>query len=360
MHRERRHRFGAVAATFATAWYTAWLAWGVGGERSVLYVADLGTVLAALVATALCLRAGFRHAGTLRRFWLLLAAACGAWTVAEAIWAVYQLVLGTEVPVPSLADVGYLGAIPLAVAALLSHPAMRGGGGRRTPALIDGLAIATALLFLSWTFVLGPLWESTDLTTAGGLVALAYPFGDVVIVFFILLVIRRMTRDGRLSLWWLLAGLLALALADSAYAYLVEVNAYQAGTLLDSGWVAGYLAIAVGALCSDSRGGVARRAKPAPALAPVLAAFLPMLAALTVVGIQIELGQRPDRAALVMAFALVVISLVRQALLVLELIAPHDEWEGGVVMRLYAALRGGTLEERVDPAPPLSPDGSPL
>ena len=61
-----------------------------------------------------------------------------------------------------------------------------------------------------------------------------------------------------------------------------------------------------------------------------------------------------------MAFALVVISLVRQALLVLELIAPHDEWEGGVVMRLYAALRGGTLEERVDPAPPLSPDGSPL
>ena len=263
---------------------------GVGGETSVLYVADLGTVLAAVVATALCLRAGFRHAGTLRRFWLLLAAACGAWTVAEAIWAVYQLVLGTEVPVPSLADVGYLGAIPLAVAALLSHPAMRGGGGRRTPALIDGLAIATALLFLSWTFVLGPLWESTDLTTAGGLVALAYPFGDVVIVFFILLVIRRMTRDGRLALWWLLAGLLALALADSTYAYLVEVNAYQAGTLLDSGWVAGYLAIAVGALCSDSRGGVARRAKPAPALAPVLAAFLPMLAALTVVGIQIGSG----------------------------------------------------------------------
>ncbi len=359
MHRARRHLLSGVGAAFATSSYAAWLAWGVGGETSVLYVADLGTVLAALVATVLCLRAGNRQAGRLRLFWRLLAAACGAWTLGEAIWAVYDLVLHRDVPVPSFADVGYLAGVPLAVAALLSHPAMRGSGARRSRGLIDGLAVATALLFLSWTFVLGPLWESTDLTTAGGVVALAYPFGDVVLVFFVLLVVRGMTRDGRLALWWLLAGLLAMALADSTYAYLVEVNAYETGTLLDSGWVAGYLAIAVGALCSDSRGGVAPRAEPSAGLAPILAAFLPLLAALTVVGIQIELGQRPDRVGLIMAFVLVVISLLRQGLLVLELIAPHGEREGGVVMRVYASLLGGTLEDRAEPAAPLAPDGSP-
>ena len=64
--------------------------------------------------------------------------------------------------------------------------------------MFDGLVVATALLFLSWTLVLGPLWRSADLSTWAGVVALAYPFGDVVIVFFIVLarVQHQQQRDG--------------------------------------------------------------------------------------------------------------------------------------------------------------------
>jgi len=69
--------------------------------------------------------------------------------------------------VPSWADVGYLGAIPLAAAALLCHPGMHTAGSHKTRATLDGLAIGTAVLLLSWTFVLGSLWRHTDLTTAG-------------------------------------------------------------------------------------------------------------------------------------------------------------------------------------------------
>jgi hypothetical protein len=53
----------------------------------------------------------------------------------------------------------------------------------------------------------------------------------------------------------------------------------------------------------------------------VLAPFLPMLTALTVAAIQIELGHRLDRAAWSMAFTLVGFVLVRQALLVVDLLA---------------------------------------
>jgi len=74
----------------------------------------------------------------------------------------------------------------------------------RARSVLDGMVIATALLFVSWTLVLGPLWRSTDLTTLGGLVTLAYPFGDVVIVFFIVLAIRGMTGENRSALWCLL------------------------------------------------------------------------------------------------------------------------------------------------------------
>ena len=52
---------------------------------------------------------------------------------------------------PSWADVGYLSAIPFAVAALVAHPATGGGGTRKARSLFDALLVATALMFLSWT-----------------------------------------------------------------------------------------------------------------------------------------------------------------------------------------------------------------
>ena len=67
-----------------------------------------------------------------------------------------------EVPAPSWADLGYLSAIPLTVAALVVHPATKGSGTRKARSVFDGLVIATALLFLSWTLVLGPLWRSAN------------------------------------------------------------------------------------------------------------------------------------------------------------------------------------------------------
>src|SRR5665811_1954812 len=171
-------------------------------------------------------------------------AATAFWTFAEIVWGYYALVLDVEVPVPSWADVGYLSAIPLAVAALVVHPATRGSGTRKARWVFDGLVVATALLFLSWTLVLGPLWRSTDLSTWTGIVSLAYPFGDVVIVFFIVLAIRGMTGENRLSLWCLLAGLLAMALSDSTFTYLTEVAKYTSGSVIDTGWVVAYLGIA--------------------------------------------------------------------------------------------------------------------
>lgn len=338
-------------AVFATALFSAWLAWGIGGETFVLYVDDLGTLAAALTATALCLRAATLQASQLRRFWGLLAAACGAWTLGEAIWAVYDLVLEQPAPVPSWADVGYLAGIPLTIGALLSHPATQDSRVRRARFVFDGLLVATALLFLSWTFVLGPLWRSTDLTTVGGLVTLAYPFGDAVIVFFIVMIVRRMTRQGRLALWCLVAGLLAIAIADSTYAYLTEVKAYETGNLIDTGWFVGYVAIAVGAFCSGARASVAPRSEPSvPTLAPIVAPFVPLLVALSVIGI----GHRPGSAALVMAFSLVALALGRQCLLVADLIAPRGGRKGRAGARLHAALLGA-IPEQAAVDPPLRP-----
>ena len=347
-------RFPAALAlaALATATFAAWVGWGVGGELTTLYVDDLGTVAAGLAASLLCFQAGSRQVDGVRRFWCLLAAACAAWTLGEVIWAFYDLVLREEIPVPSWADLGYLGAIPLAVAALLCHPALAGDRARKTRSLLDGLLVASALLFLSWTLVLGPLWHTTDLSTLGGLVAIAYPFGDVVIVFFVVLAVRRMPAGDRLPLWWLLGGLLILALSDSVYAYLTEVQGYETGSLIDTGWFAGYLAVALGALCSEAGRVTAREVDSSqPALAAVVVPFVPILAALGAVALKPHLVQELDPVAYLAASGLVLLVLARQLLLLHDIAGSSQEREGTLVERLQAALGAPVAEPQHLEAP---------
>jgi len=331
-----RHRAELAAAASAlsiTFTFFLWLVLHVGGNSGVRYFDDIVTALAALSACVACLLAGRHQSGSERRFWMLLALALGAWTFAEVIWGVYDLVLRVAVPVPSWADVGYLGAIPLAAAALLCHPGMRATGNYKTRATLDGLAIGTAVLLLSWTFVLGSLWRHTDLTTAGGIVALAYPFGDIVIIFLIVLSVRSMTATGRRPLLWVLVGLFAMAVSDSTYAYLVEVGRYSTGNLVDIGWVVGYLAIAVGA--SAGAGQTVRAPSELPAeasLASLVTPYVPVLLALSVITAELELHHHVDRFSWLTGFGLALLVIARQALLLVdrrrELFSASNERDG--------------------------------
>jgi hypothetical protein len=319
-----------------------WIGLRIGGARVTLWVDDVLTPLAALIACVMCFRARARHSGRMRLFWSLLACATASWTLAEVIWGYYALILNIEVPVPSWADVGYLSAIPLTVAALVVHPATGGSGTRKARSVFDGLVVATALMFLSWTLVLGPLWRSADLSTWTGVVTLAYPFGDVVIVFFIVLAIRGMTGGDRLSLWCLLAALLAMALSDSTFTYLTEVAKYTSGDLIDAGWVAAYLGIALAAFSSQPNSAVVPRAEQSkPSLVSLISPLLPVLLALTVAAVEIRLGHHLDHAAWLMAFGLIALVLARQGLMVLELLAPSRDVQAGLMQRLAHAALGG-------------------
>jgi len=316
----RRRSGGAAGLLAVSGLFAAWLGWHIGGPTSVRDFDDTVTALSAMAASVACARAASGQLGRLRRFWLLLAAALAAWTLAEVIWEVYDVVLRVPVPVPSWADVGYLGALPLAAAALLSHPASHRGGQRKARAALDGVVLATALLFLSWSFVLGPLWRHTDLTSLGGVVAVAYPFGDVVMLFLVVLVVRSMRPGGRFELWCVLGGIVAMAVADSTYTYLVERGSYSTGNMVDVGWVVGYLAIGLGAF--GSRAAQVAEVAPSPAegapLISLVLPFVPVLAALVALAVKVELGQELLVSDWVIALLLTLSVLARQALFLLE------------------------------------------
>jgi hypothetical protein len=309
----------AAVALSVVLVFVLWLVLRIGGNAGVLDLDDIVTALAALSACLACASAAVRTKGVGRSFWVLLALALGAWTFAEIVWGFYNLVLHMAVPVPSWADVGYLGAIPLAAAALLCHPGMRIAGHARARATLDGLAIGTAVLLLSWTFVLGPLWRHTDLTTAGGIVAVAYPFGDMVIIFFIILSVRSMTALGRRSLLWVLVGLLAMAVSDSTYAYLVEANRYSTGNLVDVGWVVAYLAIAVGAVGDTGYAvRVSTEEGSEMSLTSIITPYVPVLSGLLVIAYEFEIHHQVDWFSRLTGLVLALLAMARQALVLVE------------------------------------------
>ena len=326
---------GVLLALFATE-----IAGGFGGQTAVSYIDDLGTLAAAVITSTLCARAAARHQGRLRSFWGLLAVATGLWALGELLRGVYDLILSGPVPVPSWSDAAYLAAVPVAAAALLAHPAVRARATGKARAILDGGVIAAAVFFIAWVLLLGPLWRSTDLSTLGGIVTLAYPSGDFVLLFLIVLLIRGTTDRDRLDLWFLLVGLVAMTASDAVYAYLVEVADYSTGNLVDIGWVAGYLAMAAAAYAARPQPATtAARAEPTLTRAALLAPFAPLLTALTLAAIEAHVAHHLDRVAWTTAVVLVVAVLLRQLLLAADLYAGSDD-ETGLARRVLGSLGG--------------------
>ena len=127
------------AAIAVAALDLAWTYWQFGGERATQYWSDLIAIPVPAATAIVCWVAARRREGRARRAWLFLGAAAMSWAIGEAIWSYYELALGRDVPFPGLADVGFLGLIPLAVAGLLAFPSVprsvtaRASRGTRSP-----------------------------------------------------------------------------------------------------------------------------------------------------------------------------------------------------------------------------------
>ncbi len=226
--------------------------------------------------------------------------------------------------------------------------------------LLDGLIVAMAFASLSWTLVIGPVWHSTDLSTIGGLVDIAYPFGDAVILVFVVTAVRRMTKGDRRPLWILLGGLLLMALSDSAYTYLTTTQSYATGNLIDVGWIAAYLVIGLAAFSSEAPRAAAIRASAndGPTLAGFLAPVVPALLALGVAALQLQVGHPLDTAATAGALALVALVLTRQTLLVREILSGADTSDAHRIRELLDVALGRSPSSHALPPAPNSPFGS--
>jgi signal transduction histidine kinase len=252
----RSFRLVAVAAAALGAGFLAWVGLGLGTEQTTTLVSNLFQALAALAAAVACYNAarrnpyGFGRAWTasLHRAWRLLGSAALAWGLGQVVWTFIEF-RGDEPSVPSLADAGYLTALPLLVAGVLAFPTAPMRATARLRTLLDGLLIAASLLFLGWATVLGDAFSSNGASsTLERAVLLAYPLGDIVAGTIVLVLLTRSRGRGVVHLSMIAAAVFSLLIADLGFAYKNSIDNYGTGAMLDAGWVLGWLLLMATAL----------------------------------------------------------------------------------------------------------------
>jgi hypothetical protein len=262
---DNRRRIFAVAAAavgVASIFYALTLRFDFFGPKLVTAIDDIGEAVAAAIASGACAWAAQRAQGRNRVGWALMGVSTGLWAAGEVVWSIYEVGLGQQVPSPSLADAGFLAAVPFAIAGIRAFWGPAAGTASRWRIWFDGLIVAIALVSTSWGFGLRLVWNSnSDLATKA--LALAYPVGDILIGTVLILAIRRATggQKGRMAL--LLVGVACYSAADSAFAYLTVQGTYSSvGSVLNTGWFAGFLLIALAAIYPEAPPKVAARQAP--------------------------------------------------------------------------------------------------
>ena len=231
------------------------------GEQGTAIADDVLQAVSPSLAAALSVRAARRARGSTRRAWRYIGLSSAAWAAGQLVWTFYEIVLGRETPIPSVADVGYLASPVLAVLGLLSFPAGSVPLVVRIRTFVDGVLIAALLLLVGWATFIGPLVHSSKLSRVGTAMGVAYPAADLALVAVIVLM---WTRDRRLrvpSLHLLSAAFVVLAVTDVSFVRLAAARSYVTGDLVDVGWFAGYMLVALAALASPPK-------RPAPPALP--------------------------------------------------------------------------------------------
>ena len=248
-HGWRAFTIAAATAAVLSVAFVAWTALRIGGDNATVAVDDIGEAVAALIAAVSCGIAAARTSNRTRLAWGFFAASAASWGAGEVVWSVYEVGMGVAVPFPSAADAGFLLAVPLAVAGVFAFTSAPSRLATRSEALLAGAIVALSLLFVAWALGLGMVYATSSASPPAQLIGLAYPLGDIVTITVLVLALRRARRTELGSLFLLLGGLASAAAADSAFAYLTASGAYgEIGSVLDAGWVIGYLMIALAPL----------------------------------------------------------------------------------------------------------------
>jgi diguanylate cyclase (GGDEF)-like protein/PAS domain S-box-containing protein len=221
--------------------------------------------------------------------WTLLAIGVGAWAAGQLGWTIYEVGFGVKPPSPSGLDGLFLLSPLLVVTGLLAMVRTPAGHISHMRGALEALFIAAGVFLLSWSLI-GHSILTSESSLMSRTVNLAYPTLDAVALAAVLFVAVRRSKDPPAGLGLLALGIACVAVSDSGFLYLSAVaNELPGATPLDSGWVAGFLLIALAAMQRGTPDRLRRRLQHSRVV-PILPAMPAALGILAVVAIWIVRG----------------------------------------------------------------------
>lgn len=305
----------AAAAIALFLGYAAALSVGHSEARFLRNVDDLYSVALALIAVVFAVLAARSNDGRLRAAWTVLATGLVCWVIGEVLWAYREIVEGRTAYV-SLADVFYLSFSACAAAALMLFWDRRGAPAQGR-ILLDGVIVAGSLFAMSWLLGMHRIDLASATDRMQFAVSLAYPISDLVVLTIAALVVISAPAGRRRVLSLLALGLACAAVADTAYAYLTIRGEYTSGDVIDLGWAAALLLIAVAAAAGRTPASVEHAGDELPGWATVWLPYLPLLLAAGVITASPVTLTRSGPV-LVVGAVLIIAVLLRQYLVVAQ------------------------------------------
>jgi hypothetical protein len=176
---------------------------------------------------------------------LLISLGMLSWGIGALIWLYYNLASQTEVPYPSLADIGFLLMIPLSAYGLFLLL-------RNIKITIDAISmlkivILPLLVFILTyrIFILGKLAE--NVSTLQKIFNILYPLGDAIFLS-LTIVILSLIRGGKLfkPIGIICFGFIIEAIADFSFSWTTSIGTYYSGNWVDILFAFGFCAIGAG------------------------------------------------------------------------------------------------------------------
>src|SRR5579862_6697384 len=161
----------------------------------------------------------------------------------DAASSFYELVLNREPPLPSVADVFYLGGYPLLACGIVLL--LRGRAGTATlPTVLDALILSVAIATVQWIFFVEP-YSHLRLANSTRIVSMAYPAMDVLLLAGLAQLIAGARRKA--TSYLLLIGAVALWVTGDEIFALAQGH-YGEGGWVDAFWLGAYVAWGAAAL----------------------------------------------------------------------------------------------------------------
>lgn len=227
-----------AAALYAVA-FAAWVIVAGGADHTSTVISDVAFLPAGIAAALMAWRAAAHRAlgAQTRRAWTLIGLAFFSWWCGDVIWFWFESIRGVQ-PFPSAADAGYLCFYLFFLWGILTMPGAPRAVLDRTKVWLDAGIVVLGGTMAIWYLVISPTVAVHESHLLNKVLSVAYPVGDLVLVFAIAtLLLRNRDRGGVMALRLLVCGAALFVVADVTYARLNLSNSYNGPGLPDIFWM---------------------------------------------------------------------------------------------------------------------------